>query len=196
MLGYGYQMIAESGAKHIRSLLKVASLAHRNLSLGQGEELLWRSHGKLLSREEIIRIFSNKTSPAFEVALQFGAIQANAGNNVIDVISEYSTALGIAYQINDDLDDFRQNEIASGFNTVQPSMISCILNEKYPEKMKEWRENQDTDILTWNETKEAMQEAEEMLAEYKHKAMKSLCKLSNSNLKILLTRLLNRIVPE
>lgn len=196
IVGYGYQMIAESGAKHIKSLLKVASRAHRDLSLGQGEELLWRSNGKLLSREEIIRIFSNKTSPAFEVALQFGAIQANAGLDVTKVISEYSIALGIAYQINDDLDDFRQNEIASGFNTVQPSMISCILNEEYPEKMKEWRRNQDPDILKWDETREAMQEAEEMLGEYKQKAMKSLCKLSNSNLKILLTRLLNRIVPE
>ena len=196
MVGYGYQMIAESGAKHIRNLMKVASKAHRDLALGQGEELLWRSNGKLLSKEEIIRIFSNKTSPAFDVALQFGAIQANANEEMLNVISEYSTALGIAYQINDDLDDFKQESLASGFNTVQPSMISCILNEKYPEKMMEWRQNQDSDILKWDETKKAMQEAEQMLGEYKYKAMKSLCKLSNSNLKILLTRLLNRIVPE
>ncbi|WP_421919521.1 polyprenyl synthetase family protein [Marinifilum sp.] len=196
IVGYGYQMIAESGAKHIKSLLKVASRAHRDLSLGQGEELLWRSNGKLLSREEIIRIFSNKTSPAFEVALQFGAIQANAGNDVMEVITEFSTALGIAYQINDDLEDFRQSEIASGFNTVQPSLVSCILNEKHPDKMEKWRLKQDSDILKWDETKEAMHEAEEMLAEYKGKAMKSLCKLSNLNLKILLTRLLNRIVAE
>ncbi|NOU60965.1 polyprenyl synthetase family protein [Marinifilum caeruleilacunae] len=203
MVGYGYQMIAESGAKHIRNLMKVASKAHRDLALGQGEELLWRSNGKFLSKEEIIRIFSNKTSPAFEVALQFGAIQANANGSVQNVIAEYSRALGIAYQINDDLDDFKQKEIASGFNTVQPSLVSSILNEKYPQKMQEWsKRNQEGDasvhseILHWEETNLAMKEAEEMLSEYKHQAMRSLSKLSSSNLKILLTRLLNRIVPE
>ena len=69
--------------------------------------------------------------------------------------------------------------------------------------MQEWSEkNQNGDsainseFLHWEETKQAMQEAEEMLLEYKLKAMKSLTGLSNTNLKILLTRLLNRIVPE
>lgn len=203
LLGYGYQMIAESGAKHIGKMLKVASHGHRDLSLGQGEELLWRSNEKLLTEEEILRIFSNKTSPAFEVALQFGAILADAGEEVQKIISEYSNALGIAYQINDDLDDFKQESIASGFNTIQPSLVSTLLNKKHPEKMQEWfhrNKNKDTNIevefLQWEQTKEAMKEAEEMLNIYKSKALKVLKTLKNPTLKILLTRLLNRIVPE
>ncbi|PKQ61546.1 hypothetical protein BZG02_15255 [Labilibaculum filiforme] len=203
LLGYGYQMIAESGAKHMRKLLKVAAYGHRDLSLGQGEELLWRSNEKLLSQEEILRIFSNKTSPAFEVALQFGAILADADEAILNIISKYSNALGIAYQINDDLDDFKQESIASGFNTIQPSLVSTLLNQKHPEKMQEWFErskNKDesisTEFLQWPETKQAMKEAEEMLHSYKRTALKSLKPLTNTTLKILLTRLLNRIVPE
>lgn len=203
LVGYGYQMIAESGAKHIRKLVKVASHGHRDLALGQGEELLWRNNNKFLSQEEIIRIFSNKTSPAFEVALQFGAIQADADQDVLDVISNYSRMLGIAYQINDDLDDFKAESIASGFNTVQPSLVSTLLNKLYPEKLTEYMkrsQNGDQSIqkefLTWSETREAMRIADEMLFEYKQKALNSLKPLKNPNLKILLTRLLNRIVPD
>jgi len=203
LVGYGYQMIAESGAKHIRKLLKVASYGHRDLSLGQGEELLWRNNKKILTQKEILRIFSNKTSPAFEVALQFGAIQADADEKVLGILSEYSNALGIAYQINDDLDDFKQTSIASGFNTIQPSLVSTLLNQKHPEKIQEWFErtkNGDesitTEFLQWMETKQAMKEAEEMLNIYKRNALKALKPLDNPTLKILLTRLLNRIVPE
>jgi len=203
LLGYGYQMIAESGAKHIRKLLKVASHGHRDLSLGQGEELLWRSNEKLLSEEEILRIFSNKTSPAFEVALQFGAILADADEEVQKIISKYSTAMGIAYQINDDLDDFKQESIPGGFNTIQPSLVSTLLNQKHPKKMQEWLERNkkedksiETEFLLWDETKVAMKEAEEMLDLYKRNALKALKPLKNPTLKILLSRLLNRIVPE
>lgn len=203
LVGYGYQMIAESGAKHIRKLLTVASHGHRDLSLGQGEELLWRSNEKLLTQEEILRIFSNKTSPAFEVALQFGAILADANEEVQQIISNYSKALGIAYQIKDDLDDFRQGSIASGFNTVQPSLVSTLLNKKHPEKMQEWFDRNQkgdasiaTEFLQWEETKEAMKEAEEMLVEYKRNTLKALKPLKHPTLKILLTRLLNSIVPE
>ncbi|MBL4561202.1 MAG: polyprenyl synthetase family protein [Labilibaculum sp.] len=203
LVGFGYQMIAESEAKYICKLLKVAAYGHRNLSLGQGEELLWRNNEKLLTQEEILRIFSNKTSPAFEVALQFGAIMADADENILSIISKYSIALGIAYQINDDLDDFKQTNIASGFNTVQPSLVSTLLNQKHPEKMQEWFErtkNGDesitTEFLQWAETRQAMKEAEEMLNIYKRNALKALKPLNNSTLKILLTRLLNQIVSE
>lgn len=203
LVGYGYQMIAESEAKHIPKLLKVASYGHRDLSLGQGEELLWRNNEKLLTQEEILRIFSNKTSPAFEVALQFGAIQADADENILNIISEYSSALGIAYQINDDLDDFKQTSIVSGFNTIQPSLVSTLLNQKHPQKMQEWFERTkngdesiNTEFLKWAETRQAMKEAEVMLNIYKRNALKALRPLKNPTLKILLTRLLNRIVPE
>lgn len=111
--------------------------------------------------------------------------------------------MGIAYQINDDLDDFKQTSIASGFNTVQPSLVSTLLNQKHPEKMKECLDRNkkgdegiNTEFLQWAETRQAMKEAEEMLNIYKRNALKALKPLNNSTLKILLTRLLNQIVSE
>ncbi len=53
----------------------------------------------------MISIFRQKTAPAFEVALQLGAIAAGADPQTRDVLTAFSAAIGIAYQIQDDIDD-------------------------------------------------------------------------------------------
>jgi geranylgeranyl pyrophosphate synthase len=197
LLGYGYQLIADAHVKSTRKLLRIAAQGHRDLSLGQGEELLWRKQQKILSEEEIYKIFSLKTSPAFDVALQFGAVLAGADQNLLKVLSQYSKALGIAYQIKDDLEDFRGEELVSGFNTLQPSLIAAILNRKYPEKMKNWKNSAgefNQEIMKWKETKEAIQEAEKQLQHYKKQALFALQGVKQAALKILLIRLLGKII--
>jgi len=201
VLGYGYQLIAESGAKHMRKLLKVASHGHRDLAIGQGEELLWRRNKQLLSVDKIIQIFSLKTSPAFEVALQFGAIISDAGDEVTQVLKKYSSALGIAYQIKDDLEDFNLNNLDNAFNTIQPSLVTAIVNREHPEKMETWfNDFQNGDALNkkeiWQqpEIRSGIKEAEQMLLDYKLMALRSIKDLKSPALKILLTRLLNKIL--
>ena len=201
ILGYGYQLIAESGAKHMRKLLRVASHGHRDLAIGQGEELLWRRNKKLLSIDEIIKIFSLKTSPAFEVALQFGGIISDAGEEVMKVLTAYSSALGIAYQIKDDLEDFDPENTNNVFNTLQPSLVTAILNWHQPVKMEVWYmniqngdESSKKEIWQQPETRKAIKEAEQMLDEYKFRALNGIKDLKSPALKILLTRLLNKIL--
>ncbi len=201
VLGYGYQMIAESGAKHIRKLIKIASYGHRDLAIGQGEELLWRRNKQLLSVDKIINIFSLKTSPAFEVALQFGAIISDAGNEVMNVLTAYSSALGIAYQIKDDLEDFNLVNLDNAFNTIQPSLVTAIVNRAHPKKMEAWFKDlqkvnaaNKKEIWQQPEIREGIKEAEQMLMDYKLIALSSIKDLKNPALKILLTRLLNKIL--
>lgn len=201
ILGYGYQLIAESGAKHLRKLLTVASKGHRDLAIGQGEELLWRRDKKLLSVDKIINIFSLKTSPAFETALKFGAIISGAEDEVMTVLAEYSSSLGIAYQIKDDLEDFNLENIDNAFNTIQPSLVTAIINRNHPLKMEAWyKDFQNGDDQSkkeiWKqiEIREGIKEAEQMLEDYKLLALKSIKDLKSPALKILLTRLLNKIL--
>ena len=58
-----------------------------------------------MTTDQVIDIFRRKTSPAFQVALGIGAALAGATAETQDVLREYSDALGIAYQIRDDLED-------------------------------------------------------------------------------------------
>jgi len=203
LTGYGYQMIAESGAtvEQIAKLLSIASTGHRDLCLGQGEELIWRNSSSVLSIQKILKIFSDKTSPAFEVALKFGAVVGGADQEIMDALGGYSKALGIAYQIKDDLEDFTIESNSNDFHAFRPSLITAILGEESPEETQAYMDKiqlGDTEATIefhkWAHEQKAVSEAQYMLDEYKLEALEVLNGISNVNLKVLLYRLANRIL--
>ena len=120
LLGEGYRLIAETtvDADKRARMLHAAAIGHRTLSVGQGTELLWTRNPKPIRSREVLRIFSQKTAPAFDVALRIGSILggAAADDDVFGVIDTYSDALGIAFQIVDDLLDYRGDTDATGKN--------------------------------------------------------------------------------
>ena len=67
-----------------------------------------------LTADQALDIFRRKTSPAFQVALGIGAALAGATAETQQVLRDYSEALGIAYQIRDDLEDLADTEPADG----------------------------------------------------------------------------------
>ena len=76
------------------------------MSLGQGEELSWTRDPRPLRGRDVIEVFRMKTAPAFRVALRMGALLAGADDPALTRILETSSeAVGIAYQIRDDLED-------------------------------------------------------------------------------------------
>ncbi|MFA6292275.1 MAG: polyprenyl synthetase family protein [Victivallales bacterium] len=107
LLGEGYRLIAGCDIPQAQKglLLDVVSRGHRNLCIGQGMELSWRSSGHLPTVKEIIAISRLKTAPAFEVAFMLGAIMAGADARTCSSLKDFSTYLGIAYQISDDMKD-------------------------------------------------------------------------------------------
>ena len=107
LVGEGYRLLAESGGAAAGDR---ANDPHRVrgpplLCLGQGAELCWSRNSARWAFRKSSGIFRQKTAPAFEVALRLGAAYAEAGDDVHEVLTRYSEALGIAYQIRDDLDD-------------------------------------------------------------------------------------------
>jgi len=107
LIGWGYKLLAELDVPaDLRSrLIRIAAEGHRVLCLGQGEELAWSRQPRVLGVDQVLSIFRRKTSPAFEVALTLGALLAGADDALLRNLSRYSEALGVAYQIRDDLDD-------------------------------------------------------------------------------------------
>ena len=203
LLSYGYQLIAEAELtpEQTQKLLSTASLAHRGLCVGQGEELLWQQEKRMPTLEKVIDIFANKTAPAFEVALKFGAIANNADSKLLEIIKNYSYALGIAYQIKDDIDDFNPKTKSNDIVGYRPSLVLAILNEKFPEKMLGYLRKLNngtpeiaTDIFKWADNEGAIDQAKELLENYKQKVLSSLDDLDNISVKVLLYRLLNKII--
>ena len=174
LLGEGYRLIAEAGYTPevaLRMLACVAS-AHRDLSLGQGEELLLESPSAPATPETIIDIFRRKTAPAFRVALELGALAAGASDPVMGVLSDYSESLGIAYQVRDDLDDQEDDRAGAGVARQHASLVGALDRE----------------------AGQGAEKARQLLEHYRNQAIRSLNPLDSSQLKVLLRRVISKIL--
>lgn len=101
LLGEGYRMLA--GCRN-KELLEVVAEAHVCLCRGQGSDL-GHPVGMPANVGQLLDIFRLKTAPAFEVSLVLGLLCAGGSPHLRGVLHEYSEALGIAYQLKDDLED-------------------------------------------------------------------------------------------
>jgi len=222
LLGEGYRLIAELqiGAQPKAAMLAVAAHGHRILCVGQGAELCWLRNKKPLAPAEVCKIFSQKTAPAFEVALRLGAIYAGSDDNLGKILQQYSDALGIAYQIQDDLADAnlevptlsgapnqslpkQQDKQALWHQSMRPSLILALAYERADEKGKKilltlWQNDKAVDIPV-DQIREILskfniaQIARELLTGYKHQAIHTLNPLDNPNLKGILRRVIAKI---
>jgi geranylgeranyl pyrophosphate synthase len=191
LVGEGYRLIAESGApaKVQARMLRIASRGHRTLCLGQGAELCWVRDPKPMSSLDVLRIFRQKTAPAFEVALQMGAALAGADGALMQVLAKYSEALGIAYQIRDDLEDLAAAD-------ARPSLPLAIAYERAKGEGKAmleraWKQEQPASPVLLAELAEAR--CRELLESYKEEAVRTLPELENASLKGLLRRVVGKI---
>jgi len=201
LVGEGYRLLAESGAppRVIAQMIRIASAGHRSLCLGQGAELCWSRRRRPMGVHEVLGIFRQKTAPAFEVALRLGAALANAGKEVHAVLTRYSEALGIAYQIRDDLEDLALDEAISPKPTLP--LAEALDRARGADKAfleKIWAtpmvDNHDAHrVQELMETLQAEERCRQLLESYKEVAIRSLPELHNPSLKGLLRRVIGKI---
>jgi geranylgeranyl pyrophosphate synthase len=191
LVGEGYRLIAESGAPAAAQtrIFRIASRGHRTLCLGQGAELWWVRDPKPLSSLEVLHIFRQKTAPAFEVALQIGAAMAGADDSVMAALTKYSEALGIAYQIRDDLEDMAAAD-------TRPALPLAVAYERAKGEVRRmleraWAREEAASPLLLAEMAE--KRCSELLESYKEEAVRSLAAIENASLKGLLRRVVGKI---
>jgi len=193
LIGEGYRMIAESGASsaQISRMLAVAAEGHKTLCLGQGEEFLLRADPGSLTPEGVLEIFRRKTAPAFEVALQLGAICANADEETRAALSAFSGALGIAYQIRDDLEDFATDHGNTLHTAFRPSLLMAVAYEELKQRGKAVAQS-----LTQEQIHEtgAEHRVRRMFEDYEKQTLQALRPLRHVALKSLLYRLVAKIL--
>ncbi|HYV31293.1 MAG TPA: polyprenyl synthetase family protein [Candidatus Binatia bacterium] len=207
LIGEGYRLIAASKATASQKaeMLLVAAQGQRQLCRGQGAELCWARSPQPLSSPQVLDIFRSKTAPAFEVALRLGALYAGAEAHaeVSGILKTYSDALGIAYQIRDDLSDLGAGGETNDIAGLRPSLLLAIAYEKARDDGKAllesvWRREprpgataSQVEVL-YHELK-ADERARTLLATFKEEGIRCLRDLENPNLKGLLRRVLGKI---
>jgi geranylgeranyl diphosphate synthase, type II len=114
LIGLGYRLIAGEtaalGADCTADILGRLSHAHLELCRGQGEELVGKDRPHELPRPiDVLAIYAMKTSPAFEAAL-FAGLRLAGTDIDLNMLRRFSTFLGEAFQIQNDLDDWQQDD--------------------------------------------------------------------------------------
>jgi geranylgeranyl pyrophosphate synthase len=207
LIGEGYRLLgaSQASAEQRGKMLLVASQGQQQLCRGQGAELCWARKPQPLSQTQVLDIFRKKTAPAFEVALRLGALYAGSEHHeeVADALANYSEALGIAYQIRDDLSDLGSQGETNDIAGLRPSLLLAVAYEKAKDANKAlldsvWRRSLEAGIqpeqieAVYIELK-ADERARQLYETYKEEAIRSLRDVENPNLKGLLRRVIGKI---
>lgn len=201
LIGEGYRLITETNLSSdvIRDCIKVVSNGHRRLSVGQGIELMALKNREILSLEETLKVFEYKTATAFKVSLLLGATAAGADSISIAGLEQFSGFVGIAYQIKDDLEDFKSAD--GHYEIHKPSVLLSMLTEKLTANDKKLFQEayQKNDIVTIQQMVESFsinQGAEDLLKDYIKESNDCLDNFQNTGLKMALHEILGNIFKE
>lgn len=136
LIGLGYRLIAQAGAGAVGAPAALAiatrlSDAHLALCRGQGDELRRRAGGGLVTPLQALDIAAGKTAPAFAAALAAGLLAAG-GPCDNAAITRFARCLGEAFQVLDDLDDWRGDGAAAGEDVRlgQPTILRAFALER------------------------------------------------------------------
>jgi geranylgeranyl pyrophosphate synthase len=202
LLGDGYRLLAGCGAPAdvCARLVRIAAAGHRELCIGQGAELSWMRQPAPLTVDQVLDVFRRKTSPAFEVALGIGAALAGAAAETQQVLRSYSEALGIAYQIRDDLEDLPEKGPAGFEAPTLPLALACdkVRAAGADRVMTLWRRGRTSaeDRVAFKAllTELGVEDrARALLEAYKEEAIRSLPLLQSASLKGLLRRVVGKV---
>jgi geranylgeranyl diphosphate synthase type II len=201
LIGEGYRLITETNlsADIILNCMKMVSHGHRRLSIGQGIELMSLKNKKILTVAETLQVFDYKTATAFKVSLLLGAIAAGAEESSLKLLEKFSRSIGIAYQIKDDIEDFKNEN--GDFEIYKPSVLISLLQEKLTGKdltafHEAYGNNDIKTIRRLIERSNIDQEAEALLTENITESKECLDGFQNTGLKMALHEILGNIFKE
>ncbi|MGA1276778.1 MAG: polyprenyl synthetase family protein [Gemmobacter sp.] len=107
-----FQLMTETGSLRVLSILSDASA-----TIAEGEVLQLTAAQNLATTEEIyLRVVRGKTAALFAAAAEVGGVIAGAPEAAVAALRTYGDALGIAFQMADDVLDYAGEASATGKN--------------------------------------------------------------------------------
>jgi octaprenyl-diphosphate synthase len=108
-----FQLMTETGNMRVLAILSNASA-----TIAEGEVLQLTAAQDLATDESIyLKVVRGKTAALFSAATEVGGVIAGASPEQVQALFDYGDALGIAFQIADDLLDYGGTSAAIGKNT-------------------------------------------------------------------------------
>ena len=198
LIGKGYQLLANLRVEPaaLTESLKVVSSSHLNLATGQGADLMLDHQLSSMSVDQLLQIFIQKTGEAVKVALLLGAINGGAHQDELKTLEAFADWFGIAYQIRDDLNEFREDHQPEHVHHFP--FLLALLNEKLVENNEQERlqelEKLNSTVLHQTIVDEQIDlHADAFLKLYVNKCYHELDQLQNLKLKLSLYGVMGKI---
>lgn len=107
-----FQLMVETGSLRVLDIL-----ANASATIAEGEVLQMTAASNLKTGEDIyLQVVRGKTAALFSAAMEVGGVIAGASETQVKALFDYGDALGIAFQIADDLLDYQGDSKATGKN--------------------------------------------------------------------------------
>ena len=107
-----FQLMTETGSLRVLDIL-----ANASATIAEGEVLQMTAASDLATDESVyLKVVRGKTAALFSAATQVGGVIAGAPDAQVQALYDYGDALGIAFQIADDLLDYQGDANATGKN--------------------------------------------------------------------------------
>ena len=107
-----FQLMVETGSLKVLDIL-----ANASATIAEGEVLQMTAASNLATDEAVyLQVVRGKTAALFSAATEVGGVIAGACESEIKALFDYGDALGIAFQIADDLLDYQGDSKATGKN--------------------------------------------------------------------------------
>jgi octaprenyl-diphosphate synthase len=169
---YGYNTSVLTGDFVLGLILAISSrldnaritkdLATTAMLMSEGEMIEGRlESGEDITFDDYLKVIEYKTATAFEVSARIGGIIANGTEEQIEALTGYGKNLGIAYQIRDDLLDWKNEE----------KLFNLLIKKSV-------------------DPRDGFNKMEELLKEYSEKARLFLRKIPDNDAKINLEKLI------
>ena len=201
-----FQLMVETGSLQVLNIL-----ANASATIAEGEVLQLTVSRDISTNEEIyLKVIRGKTAALFSAATQVGAVISEADAKITNALYNYGDALGIAFQIVDDLldvegdnkligknngDDFRERKLTLPFIKA---ISSCDTNErKFWKRTIEKGEQtaEDFDIaLELMEKYGAIEKTRSDALKWGKKAKEALGAVPDNNIKMILISLADYVV--
>ena len=105
-----FQLMVETGNLRVLDIL-----ANASATIAEGEVLqLTVAQNLSTSEDTYLKVIRGKTAALFEAACKVGGVISNANEKIINALASYGDALGICFQITDDLLDYNGSEANLG----------------------------------------------------------------------------------
>ncbi len=108
-----FQLMVETGSLRVLDIL-----ANASATIAEGEVLQLTAAQDLRTDESVyLQVIRGKTAALFAAATEVGGVIAGASDAVVEALRDYGDALGIAFQIVDDILDYGGTDTIIGKNT-------------------------------------------------------------------------------